>query len=153
MHCESGFRFGTSMEHYRCYKIYVSRTRAIRISDQVHFEHKYITNPEISPKSHVVATAQQLTIALKGNIPAGNKTLEGLKKLSEIFNKIATAKAEVAALRAQQAIDRRTIRLYLGTDPVTAMIEPQTEVAAPRVSQTTAREKAVVPRVQSTKTK
>jgi hypothetical protein len=87
MHCELGFSIGTLMEHYRCYKIYVSRTRAIRISGQVHFQHKYITNPEISPKSHVVAASQQLTIALKGNIPAGNKALKGLKKLSKIFKK------------------------------------------------------------------
>ena len=92
MHFESGFSVSTSMEHYRCYKVYVSRTKAIRVSDQVHFQHKYITNPAISPKSHVVAAAQQLTIALKGNIPAGNETLDGLKKLSKIFNKIATAK-------------------------------------------------------------
>jgi len=77
LHCESEFSVGTSMEHYRCYKVYISRTRAIRVSDQVHFQHKYITNPAISPKSHVVAAAQQLTIALKGNIPAGNEIDSG----------------------------------------------------------------------------
>jgi hypothetical protein len=139
------------MEHYRCYKVYVSRTRAIRVSDQVHFQHKYITNPAISPESHVVAAAQQLTIALKGNIPAGNKTLNGLKKLSKIFNKIATAKAEVAALQSQQAINCRTIRLY--PDIETTRIEPQIEIAAPRVSQTTPKENAAVPRVQITTNK
>ncbi len=76
------------------------------------FNHKYITNPTILPESHVIAAAQQLTIALKGNIPAGNETATELKKLSNIFNRIATAKAEVAALQDQQEIKRRTIRLY-----------------------------------------
>ena len=66
----------------------------------MHFQHKYITNPTISPKSNIVAAAQELTIALKGSIPTGNETAEGLKKLSEIFTKIATSKAEVAALQA-----------------------------------------------------
>jgi hypothetical protein len=113
MRCESGFSLGTLMEHYRCYLAYVARTRAIRVSDQVHFKHKYITNPTLSSESHVVAAAQQLATALKGNIPAGNKTVKGLMKLSEIFNKIATAKAEVAALQAQQAIDCKIGRAHV----------------------------------------
>ena len=115
MQCELGFSVGTLMEHYWCYNVYVSRTRAIRVSDHMHFQNKYITNPTLSLGSHVVSAAQQLTIEFKGNIPAGNKTAEGLTKLSEIFNKIATAKAEVAALQAQQAIERRTIHLYPDT--------------------------------------
>ena len=45
MQCESGFSVGTLMEHYRCYNVYVSRTRAIWVIDRVHFQHKYITNP------------------------------------------------------------------------------------------------------------
>jgi hypothetical protein len=79
---------------------------------------KFISSTSTSPiqiffsESHVVATAQQLTTALKGNIPAGNETAKELTKLSNIFNRIAPAKAEVAALQAQQEIERRTIRLY-----------------------------------------
>jgi hypothetical protein len=48
----------------------------------VHFKHQYITNPAISPETHVVAAAQQLTEALKGNIPTGNETAEALKRVS-----------------------------------------------------------------------
>jgi hypothetical protein len=40
----------------------------------------------------MVAAAQQLTIALQGNIPTGNKTAEALQKVSELFTKIAVAK-------------------------------------------------------------
>jgi hypothetical protein len=55
--------------------------------DQRHcfFKHQYITNPAVSPESHVVAAAQQLATALKGNIPAGNKTAEALTKVSKLF--------------------------------------------------------------------
>jgi hypothetical protein len=40
----------------------------------------------------VVEAAQQLTIALQGNIPIGNKTAEALQKVNKLFTKIAMAK-------------------------------------------------------------
>jgi hypothetical protein len=49
---------------------------------QYFFKHQYITNPTVSPENLVVAAAQQLTSALKGNILAGNETAEALKKVS-----------------------------------------------------------------------
>jgi hypothetical protein len=73
------------MEHHRCFKIYVTKTRATRVSDTVFFKHQYITNPVVSPESLVAAAAQQLTPALKGNIPTGNETAEALKKVSVLF--------------------------------------------------------------------
>jgi spore maturation protein CgeB len=44
-HLQEGFNLGTSMEHHRCFKIYITKTRATRISDTVFFKHQYITNP------------------------------------------------------------------------------------------------------------
>ncbi len=70
------------------------KTRATRISDTVFFKHQYITNPTVSPESHVVAAAQQLATALQGNIPTGNETAEALKKVSNIFTKIACGKKQ-----------------------------------------------------------
>jgi hypothetical protein len=49
----------------------------------------------------VVAAAQQLATALKGNIPAGNKTAEALKKVSALFARIAETKLKVAAAKEQ----------------------------------------------------
>jgi hypothetical protein len=88
---DAGFSLGTSMEHHRYFRVYVTKTRATRISDTVHFKHQYITNPTVSPESHVVTAAQQLATALQGNIPAGNETAEALKKVSDLFTKIAAA--------------------------------------------------------------
>ncbi len=45
--------------------------------------------------------AQQLTAALKGNIPGGNEMMEGLTKVSKLFTRIAAAKQEVATEKAQ----------------------------------------------------
>ncbi len=66
----------------------------------VFFKHQYIMNPTISPESHVVAAAQQLTITLQGNIPTGNETAEALQKVSKLFAKIAMAKNKAAQAKA-----------------------------------------------------
>ncbi len=78
-----------------------------RVSDTVHFKHQYITKPTLSPESHVVAVAQKLATALQGNIPAGNETAEALKKVSELFTKIALAKNESCDLLGEIS-DRRS---------------------------------------------
>ena len=89
------------MQHHRCFRVYITKTRATRISDTVFYKHQYITNPSLSPESHVLAAAQQLATALQGNIPAGNETAEVLKKVSDLFTKIAMAKNETSKARAQ----------------------------------------------------
>ncbi len=48
----------------------------------------------------MVAEAQQLTIALQGNIPKGNNIAEVLQKVSKLFTKLAMAKNEVAKAKA-----------------------------------------------------
>jgi hypothetical protein len=85
---EPGFNLDTSMEHHQCFRVYVTRTRATRISDTILFKHQYITSPTISPEFHVVAAVQQIVTALQGNIPAGNETAEALTKVSELFTKL-----------------------------------------------------------------
>jgi hypothetical protein len=64
----------------------------MRISNTVHFKHQYITNLVISPESHVAAAAQQLAQAIKGNIPAGNKMAEALKKVQQALHKNSSGK-------------------------------------------------------------
>ncbi len=98
---DAGFSLGTLMHHHRCFHVYIMKTRATRISNTVYFKRQYITNPTVSPESHVVAVAQQLATALQGNIPAGNETAEALKKVSDLFTKIAAAKSEVTKAKAQ----------------------------------------------------
>jgi hypothetical protein len=63
----------------------------------------------VSPESHIVAAAQQLATALKGNIPAGNKKAEALKKVSKLFTKIAAAKNKTAKAKEQRNRVRATL--------------------------------------------
>jgi hypothetical protein len=82
---DAGFSLGTSMEHHQFFRVYITKTQATRISDTVFFKHQCITNPTVSPETHVVAAAQQQTIALQGNIPTGNMTAEALQNASKLF--------------------------------------------------------------------
>jgi len=77
------------MEHYRCHKIYVKKTRSERISDTVFFKHKYITQPTVTPADTIVKALDDLTHALKGrrNIK-GEAQMEALEKIDELLNNI-----------------------------------------------------------------
>ncbi len=123
----AGFNLGTSMEHHRCYHIYITETRSTRVSDTVNFKHQYITNPTVSPESLIIVAAQQLTAALKGNISGGNKTMEGLTKVSKLFTRIAAAKQEVAAAKAP----RNNLRAHPAARQT--LLLPRVAAPAPRV--------------------
>jgi hypothetical protein len=60
-----GWYLRTSPEHYRCHVIYSKNTRSKRISDTVHFKHKYITEPTMTPEDTIVKALNDLTLALK----------------------------------------------------------------------------------------
>jgi hypothetical protein len=118
--------------------VYITRTRATQISGTVFFKHQYITNPTVSRESHMVAAAQQLTIALQGNIPTGNKTAEALQKVSKLFTKIATAKNEVA--KAKTNCNRVcAIQVARQATHIPRMIAPipRLETPIPRVTEIT----------------
>ncbi len=122
------------MEHHQCFKIYVTKTRATRVSDTVFFKHQYITNPTVSPGSLVVAAVQQLTSALKGNILAGNETAEALKRFSKLFTKIAEAKAKIAKAKEQQNRIRTHPDAHCAIPlPRVAEQNPRVELSIPRV--------------------
>ncbi len=144
---EPGFNLGTSMEYHQCFRVYVMRTRATRISGTVVFKHQYTTSPTISPESHVVAAAQQLVTALKGNIPAGNETAEALTKVSKLFTKNALAKKEVAKAKEQRNRLRANPLAWITTHlPRVAVTPPRVDVPVPRVAEAT---QAVCPVAQT----
>ncbi len=84
-----GWYLGTSNKHYRCYKIYVKKTRSKRISDKVFFKHRYITQPTLTPADTIIKALNDLTHALKGrkNVE-GDAQIEALEKINELLNNI-----------------------------------------------------------------
>jgi hypothetical protein len=95
-----------AMEHNRCFHIYIVKTRATRISDLVFFKHQYITNPQLTPETLVLKAASELTSALKGTVPQEAETADALARVSELFHKIAEAKAAKAKAKEQQNTHR-----------------------------------------------
>ena len=88
-HSTDGWYIGTSMEHYRCHKIYVKKTRSERISDTVFFKHKYITQPTVTPADTIVKALDDLTHALKGRRNVKDKAqMEAVKKNEELLNNL-----------------------------------------------------------------
>ncbi len=132
---EPGFNLGTSMEHHQCFRVYVTRTRATRISNTIMFKHQYIKSTMISPEFHMVAAAQQLITALQGNIPAGNETAEALTKVRELFTKIALAEKEVAKAKEQRNRLRANPLARITTHlPRVVVPSPRVDVPVPRVT-------------------
>jgi len=77
------------MEHCRCYKIYVKKTRSERISNTVFFKHKYITQPPVSPADTIVKALDDLMHTLKGrrNVK-GEAQMDALEKINKLLNNI-----------------------------------------------------------------
>ena len=59
-HCAKSWVLGTPMEHYRCWNMWVIKTRSKRVSDMVFFKHKYITNSSVTPTNAVIAVAGKM---------------------------------------------------------------------------------------------
>ena len=91
-HGIEGWYLGPAMEHYRCYRVYASKTGGERISDTIEFFPQDIPMPGKSSTDRAIIAAEELTNALKDghfNSPVnkiGNNTLAALKSLSNIFN-------------------------------------------------------------------
>ena len=111
-HSVDGWYIGPAMEHYRNHQVWVAKTKAERIAEQVWFKHKYITNPSLTAADHIVNAAKGLTDAIKTNKPSqlSKQSNEALTKLAKIFHEAARKYSEEEAARDAQlpGVDRRS---------------------------------------------
>ena len=81
------------MEHYRCHKAYIPKTRAERISDTVELPPKKFNMPQMSYVDATFHATQDLIYALQNPTPVippvkiGNGNKEALRTQAEIFRK------------------------------------------------------------------
>jgi hypothetical protein len=89
-HTTDGWYIGISNEHNQCHKIYVKKTRSVRISDTVFFKHKHITHPTLTLVDTIVKAIIDLTHALKGrkNLK-GIAHIKALEKFDAILNNLS----------------------------------------------------------------
>ncbi len=140
VHGKDGFNIGTSMEHHRCFNIYIIKTRATRVSDSVFFKHQYLTNPQIMSETLVTKAAAELTSALKGTVSQDAEMAEALAKVSDLFHKIAAAKADRARGKEQRNHHRTHPNSHLAVPLPRVDNKPPAQQAVPN------------PRVQKTPT-
>ncbi len=94
-HSLSSWYIGTSMEHYRCHKIFCKKTCSERISDTVFFWYWYITQATVMPKDQIIKAIGDLSSALchQGNI-CGKEEMAVLQKMNDILNNTTTVPVE-----------------------------------------------------------
>ena len=91
-HATEGWYLGPALDHYRCYRCYVPKTRAERVVRTVKFMPTTFNMPQLSSKDAAIDAALQLTKALENPhpasvlIPPSLEQAEALRKLASIFN-------------------------------------------------------------------
>eukprot|EP00804_Cyclotella_cryptica_P005135 CCRYP_011533-RA/>CCRYP_011533-RA protein AED:0.44 eAED:0.46 QI:0/0/0/1/1/1/2/0/328 len=81
-HSVDGWYVNTSPEHYRTHRCHIKSTNSDRLSDTVHFHHKHITNPSLTPADKLMAAIADCPHALLTHAPAaGTRNLHQLQEL------------------------------------------------------------------------
>jgi hypothetical protein len=130
-HGQDGWYIGPALEHYRCYTVYVTKTRGERVVETVDFPPEKFTLPFPSAQDLATQAAAELTHALLHPKPAGpfckvsDEQTIALKRLADIFEGSTRQKSKVATPP---------------TDGVENAAPPmvQNKVSPPRVESTTA---------------
>jgi hypothetical protein len=129
-HGQDGWYIGPDLEHYRCYTVYITKTRGERIVETVDFFPEKIFLPFPSPQDLATQAAVELAQALLHPQPAGPFFQVGdaqtiaLKRLAEIFEGATRRKTKLVVPPTQKEDDNAPPRV-------------QTAVSPPRVPTTT----------------
>jgi hypothetical protein len=98
VHGLKGYYVGTSLEHHRCYNVFIPEMRSIRIPDTVHWFPAVVHMPGSSPSECLTAALQDISVALRvfsSSLDPAQKQpvdallpglLHGLEQLRAIFN-------------------------------------------------------------------
>ena len=98
---EKCFYIRTSLEHYRYFKGWHPKTRAVQGSETVLFKHKYITAPTVTPADAIIQAAKELEDAIKNKIPPplAKSGIDKLKEYTNIFGTEFTSKNEEESVK------------------------------------------------------
>jgi len=126
VHSARGYYVGPCLNHYHCYRVYIPSTNSFRIANTVDWFPHNIKMPTASATDILLATAKDLTAALRQNqqnallLPPDMQTRHALTKLNEIFSSATKPQEEIPA-----------------TLPRVPAIQMKTPVTLPRVPATT----------------
>ena len=121
-HGEYGWYILSAIEHCRCHKVYIPKTRAERISDTVEFPPKIFSMPQMSFIDSTYHAAKDLIYALQNPAPASplvkfrHEHKEILKTLDNIFRK-TNLPAVSLRVPVREVSKKKTPRNELGINP------------------------------------
>ena len=137
VHGVDGWYIGGAPEHYRCYRVYATKTRAERIARTVEFFPHYGPMPQLSSADAAIRAAIDLCWALRNPTPAspyasiGDAQMDAIQQLADIFaHSITPAKNKPSALAqpSERAPPPRVgiAPTYAAPSPAPNVIEPDT---------------------------
>ena len=91
VHGSDGFYIGTAMDHYRCWRILVTKTGAERISDTVQWFPKKTLMPGASLEELLTANLEELIMLIKKIANSGHNVSSSKQPISAITDTLATA--------------------------------------------------------------
>ncbi len=74
------FYIGPTMDHYRCYQVYVPESNVVQILATVDFFQKHVQMPQTSTEDRLAATLKDLSAVLKNPISNQNNSKEEIWK-------------------------------------------------------------------------
>ena len=114
-HGDDGYYIGPAMDHYRCVKCFVSKTRAIRISDTVAFFPTTVPIPSTSTDDHLRAAASDIVSLLSTATPTTfpsltitDNTRDAIQKVAELLNRSAPSPSEIIPQKSVKKITWKT---------------------------------------------
>ena len=106
---EVGFYVGPSMEHYRCMKVYIPKTRTVRVVDTLTFIPHCIPFPQLRLDDYLRQAAEDIVHLLKNppsnmipSLQAGKITTMTLENLATILNRVDFAIPTPTQLESKQ---------------------------------------------------
>ena len=87
-HATPAYYFGLALNHYRCFTVFLTKTRTPRTSDTVEFLHNFITVPHVTPEDRVINAITKIKQELAA-VPSPNSShqLTAIKELKSVFSK------------------------------------------------------------------
>eukprot|EP00804_Cyclotella_cryptica_P028785 CCRYP_018721-RB/>CCRYP_018721-RB protein AED:0.41 eAED:0.41 QI:0/0/0/1/0/0/3/0/816 len=87
-HSVDGWYVSTSPEYYRTHRCHIKSTNSDRLNDTVHFHHKHITNPTLTPADKLMAAIADCSRALLTHAPPAGAC--NLRQLQELLQQTST---------------------------------------------------------------
>ena len=91
---EQGWYIGPSLDHYRCMKCYIPRTRAVINSNSIEFFPRQIPFPEVTLQDHlkqavedIIAILMNLPVSIKPSLQEGDPTNEAILSIAKLLNR------------------------------------------------------------------